>query len=360
MQLLGKKQRLGGKEKKKSKPVKAKKRKNIRKKKVFKNPSDVRLFYVMPVLLLIGVICVISGFVILHHNSTVYTDKVLASSMKKGEELVKRNQDSEGTLTLGNTVLSADEKTLAVEIKYDEAAHSQLSAFGDNYKIFVISTKDNRMNKVSVKYGMFGTDGSGVLTIYKKDGFKNRAFKVYIMDKEQLVSSDDLQDSRTLTDSEIESSIESQLAAADTETSTDGEKPKDKLPPTYIVRLNAHSAEVSYRNWWNDKELIEDLFVDRNLKKIEKNKNDLVKKIEKGKASLEEMDKRLKKNPNDSTALSNKQTLENSLENLDVALKKEESDFTRISQSHIDTHVLDPKQTKYQYYEVNDINKSDD
>ncbi|MBC2242251.1 hypothetical protein [Listeria booriae] len=357
MKLFGKKQRIG------DKGLQEKKRKRQKNKQKYKLPRDVRLFYIMPVLLVIGGVFLASGLLMVHHNSAAYKQEVLAASMAQGEPLIKRNKQTEGTLTLGNTVLSTDEKTLAVEIKYDDAAHQQLSAFGDNYKLFVLGTKDNPMDQAKLTYGMFGTDGSGVLTIYKKDGFKNKAFKVMIMDKEQLVGSDELNSGRTLSDSEIDRSIESQLTDADTDqghTDNEQQNNKDKLPSTYVVRLNAFSAEKTYRNWENDREIVEDLFVDRNLEKIAKQQKTLEKKIKAGEKSLAEMNKRLTKNPNDSAAVTNKQDLTTSLENLKLSVDEQKAAYERIVKSKIDKQVLAPKQTKSSYYEVKDINRNDD
>ncbi len=317
----------------------------------------------MPFLLVIGGLFIGGGTYLVHHNNTAYTDRVLAASMGKGEPLLKRNKQTEGTLTLGNSVLSSDGKTLAVEIKYDDTARQQLSAFGDNYKLFILGTKENPMDKAEVNYGMFGTDGSGVLTIHESNGFKNKAFKVMLIDKEQLIGADELTSGRALSDAELEKSIESQLADADAvkndseNTQQDG---SEKLPSTFIVRLNAFSAEKSYRNWANDREIVEDLFVDRNLEKIEKEKKALENKIKEGKKSLDEMERRLKKNPQDSAASTLKQDLTTSLENLRTAVDKQEADYERISKSKIDKQVLEPKQTKSTYYEVRDINRNDD
>lgn len=354
MKVFGKKQTAG------EESQKRKRRKNKQK---YKIPRDVRLFYIMPMLLVFGVVLVAGGSFMIGHNNAAYKEKVLAASMGKGEELQKRNDQEEGTLTLGNTVLSADKKTLSVEIKYDNAAHQQLSAFGDNYKLFVLGTKENPMNKAKLTYGMFGTDGSAVLTIHQAEGFKNKAFKVMIIDKEQLVGADELSSGRTLSDSEIDQSIESQLANADEKSEEDAtlndKEDKNKLPPTYIVRLNAFSAEKSYRNWENDREIVEDLFVDRNLTKIEKKVKELQKKIKAGEKSLAEMNKRLEKNPNDSAADTNKRDLENSIENLNTEVKNQEKNYEKISKSKIDKQVLEPKQTKSRYFEVKDINQTD-
>lgn len=343
--MFGKKRADGGK-----KPQKIKRK--------YKKPSDVKWFYFMPALLVVGLIFVISGWVMVQHNSSEYKKKIMASSMAKGEDLYLRNGRSEGTLTLGNTLLSADEKTLAVEIRYDEAAHKQLSSFGQNYNLYLIDTEDNIMDDAEINYGMFGTDGSGVLTIHREEGFKNKAFMVFILDKGVLVTTEDLKTDRTMTDTEISKSLSAQLAEIDAK-HNDGESKMndDRLPPTYVVRLNAQSAEKSYRNWNNDRELVEDLFVDGNLKKIEQKKESIEEQISAGEKTLEEMNQRLDKNPDDEIALSNKQDIENSLRRLEDELKKAEDNFNKISETKIEKDVLEPKQSKFERYTVIDINR---
>lgn len=350
MKLFGKKQVSGDKKEVKKKPQKIKRK--------YKKPSDVKWFYFMPVLLVIGLVFVAAGGFMVHHNSSEYTKKILASSMAKGEELFLRNGESEGTLTLGNTLLSADGKTLAAEVRYDEEAHKQLSSFGQNYNLFLIDTEDNVMDDAELSYGMFGTDGSGVLTIHREKGFENKAFMVFILDKGVLVTTEDLQTDRTMSDSEISKSLSAQLAEIEEKHSDDESMMDDeRLPPTYIVRLNAQSAKKSYRNWKNDKQLVEDLFVDGNLKKIESKKEDIESRISAGEQTLGEMNERLEQNPEDEIALSTKQDIENSIENLEKELKKAEDNFDKISETKIDNDVLAPKQAEFEKYTVIDINR---
>lgn len=351
MKLFGKKQESGGKSEGKKKPQRIKRK--------YKNPSDVKWFYFMPILLVVGLVFVITGGFMVQHNSAEYTKKILASSMAKGEELFLRNGKSEGTLTLGNTLLSADEKTLAVEVRYDEAAHRQLSSFGQNYNLYLVDTEDNVMDDAELSYGMFGTDGSGVLTIHREKGFENKAFMVFILDKGVLVTTEDLQTNRTMSDAEISKSLSAQLAEIEKSSDDEGESKMDneRLPPTYVVRLNAKSAEKSYRNWSNDRQLVEDLFVDGNLKKIEKKKEGIEDQISAGGQTLEEMQKRLEKNPADEIALSSKRDIENSIDSLKDELKKAEDNFNQISETKIENDVLEPKQIDFEKYTVIDINR---
>lgn len=350
--MFGKKRVSGEKTDNKRKPQKIKRK--------YKKPSDVKWFYFMPILLVVGLVFIIAGGFMIQHNSAEYTKKILASSMAKGEELYLRNGDSDGTLTLGNTLLSADEKTLAVEIRYDEEAHRRLSSFGDNYNLYLVDTRDNVMDDAELSYGMFGTDGSGVLTIHREKGFKNKAFMVFILDKGVLVTTEDLQTGRTMSDTEISKSLSSQLAEIDKNNHDDSDESKmndDRLPPTYVVRLNAQSAEKSYRNWSNDRHLVEDLFVDGNLKKIEKKKENIEDQISAGEQTLREMDKRLEKNPEDEIALSSKRDIENSINSLEDELKKAEDNFENISKAKIENNVLEPKQVDFEEYTVIDINR---
>lgn len=67
------------------------------------------------------------------------------------------------------------------------------------------------MKEAKLSYGMFSTDGSGVLTIKKEDGFENAAFMVFLIDKGIIMSNDELGTPRTMTNNEIEKSLAKQL-----------------------------------------------------------------------------------------------------------------------------------------------------
>lgn len=355
MNLFGKKQKDGElATSKKKKKVRSKKNKRV-----FKNPPDAKLFYRMPIILLVGIFCIMGGILIVWHNNSEYTHKVMSSSMPKGTELpVRSGTGGTGKLTLGNSMLSADGKTLAVEIQYNEEAHNSLSSFGDNYNLNLIDTRDNPMKNAKLSYGMFGTDGSGVLTIHQKDGFADKAFMILLIDKGVIVSSDSLGTRRTMTDDEIKKSLAKQLEEIDTQSDNETEKTTDNvLPPSYMIRLNAFNAKKSYRNWDSDSEVVEDLFVDSNLKKIKENQEEIEKKLEAGEQSLEEMKKRLEKNENDSTAQRNKQELEINIEALNEELKIAKKNYDNISKSQIQSDVLEPKQESFERYTVIDINK---
>lgn len=356
MSLFGKKPKVGeNKENKRKKKVRAKKNKRT-----FKNPPDAKLFYRMPLILMLGIVCIIVGSIIVWGNDLKYNHKVMSSSMPKGTQLpIRQGTGGRGSLTLGNSLLSADGETLAVEIQYNDEAHSSLSSFGDNYNLYLIETKDSPMKDVKLSYGMFGTDGSGVLTINKKGGFEDRAFMVFLIDKGVIVSSDALETRRTMTNDEIEKSLAKQLEELE-ENHPDDEVVTTKsevLPPTYMIRLNAFNTKKSYRSWQSDSEIVEDLFVDGNLKKVKKNQEEIEEKIKAGEQSLDEMNKRLEKNENDSTAQTNKQELERTLETLNQELEKAKENYDKISKSNIKKDVLAPKQEEFKTYTVVDINR---
>ncbi|MDR0289070.1 MAG: hypothetical protein LBH78_03400 [Rickettsiales bacterium] len=338
----------------KTKTPKKKKRKKGR---TFKNPSDVKLFYRMPFLLAIGIVCVLIGVGISWNNSKNYKTELLASSMPKGTTLpIRKGTSGEGNLKLGNSLLSSDGKTLAVEIRYDDTAHSSLSSFGTNYKLDLIDTKTNLMTDTKISYGMFGTDGSGVLQIHSDKGFKDKAFMVFLIDKGVIVTNDKLQMSHTMTDSEIDQSLAKQLEAVENSDETGESSSGITLPPTYMIRLNAHNTQRSYRNWSNDSELVSDLFVENNLKKIDKNVQDIKYKIKSADKSLSEMNKRLEKNAKDSTAESNKQSLESTLSQLRDNLESAQKNYDTLSKTNIGDSILNPKQTDFKKFTVSDIN----
>lgn len=355
MKFFGKRQKSGAKPEKKQRKKKVKKNKPRKNK--YKTPGDVKIFYVMPALLLIGLMLTTFAIVLMHKNTVAYKAQVMASSMSTGEKLPLWGGTSRGELLLGHTKLSKDGKTLAVEIKYDNKdTHKLLSSFGDRYGLRLVDTTDNKMN-VQMTYGLFGTDGSGTLTIHSDKGFKNHAFIVMLIDKGHLVSTEDLQSDVPTSDTDLDKSITAQLSGSTADQQAQQSQRKKNLPPLYYVRLNAKTAPRSDRDWHNDRDIVEDLFVDSNIEKLTKQKDQLQTKLRRGRGTLNEMQERLKDNPQDSIAQDNIQDLKSSIATLNRQLDSVKSNLEKIKQSTIKTNVLAPKQTKYTEFTIPDLDK---
>lgn len=311
----------------------------------------------MPFILTLGVFLILGGLISIQHNNAVYQQHVMASSMNYKEQLPLWGGTSKGNLSLGHTRLSRDGKTLAVEIIYDETAHSALSSYGNRYKLRLVDTKDNRMKDVKLSYGIFGTDGSGVLTIHSPKGFKNSSFVVMIIDNGQLVTSDDLNQTQ-MSDTELDKSITAELSSTNSpdDSNQNSSDNKKNLPPLYYVRLNAKNVKRNYRNWNNDSELIQDLFINENLASLNKKMKVLQAKITKAKRTMKEMNARLKENPNDEVAQNNKNDISGTLNSLQDNYKAAKKRYRKLENSTFKDNILDPQQHKYRAYTVDDIN----
>lgn len=326
----------------------------------YKNPSDVKLHYVLPIILAIGIVCFIFAGVMLTRNVTQYKKEVLQSSMAKGTSLPLWGGQTDAKLTLGNSVLSKDGKTLAVEVKYDDVAHNVLSSFGTKYRLRLVVTPDNKMNGVKMKYGLFGTDGSGVLTVHSDKGFENQAFIVMLVDRGYLVSTTDLTtDNVDYNSDELDKSITAQLSGADDEDEANDDSSNKlnskKIPPIFYMRLNAHNAKRVGVNWENDRDVVKSLFVSDNLKDKEKQLAEKENQARRGKKTLAEMNQRLKENPDDTNAQEQKQELENSLAELDANVNGLKKRIETLKNSVIKKDVLDPQRDKYKRYPVDTL-----
>lgn len=311
----------------------------------------------MPILMVIGFLFCGTAEYWKIHNSNVYQAKVMESSMQYGEQLPLWGGNSYGKLTLGHTKLSANGKDLAVEIKYDSDAHTSLSSFGTRYALRLVRTEENHMH-VKMRYGLFGTDGSGVLDIHSSKGFANQAFVVMIVDRGHLVTSDQLteNDDSASSEADMDKSITAQLSDADSSNSESTNNAQSKrLPPIYIVRLNAHNADRSVHNWHNDRDIVNDLFVRDNLAKLVKQENRIKTKMRRGQVSLDEMKRRVKENPDDTVSIDNVSQLTTALETFKVNLKTAEDNRRKIENSTINPNVLDPVQNKYQTFVEKDL-----
>ncbi|RXV70699.1 coiled-coil domain-containing protein [Ligilactobacillus murinus] len=323
----------------------------------YKNPADVKWHWMLPIIFAIGIVCFITAGIMLNRNVSAYNQSVLSSSMGYGSKLPLWGGKTDGKLTLGRTLLSRDGKTLAVQIKYDDQAHTTLSSFGNKYKLRVVVTKENPIPDIKLTYGLFGTDGSGVLTVHSDAGFKNQAFIVMIVDRGYLVTSDGLNSNNSsYSDTDLDKSITAQLSGAEISSSADSTFKSTSTPPIFYLRLNAHNAKKSTEVWENDRELVKDLFVNSNIKAKEKELAKAKEKIRRGQKTIDEMNLRLEENPDDQIAQSQLQDLQNAITNLNAGVAKLETSINTWKNSVIKENVLAPKQTEMEHrYVVSDL-----
>ncbi len=359
---------LKSKKKSKEKPKKEKKKKkdkNVEKvdkvnQKVNEKEhtfADVKMYRIMPLITLIGFLIVGLSFGTIFKNNHDYKVMLSRITMKKGTSLPLFQGESKGDLTVGNVIVSKDNKNLAAEIKYNDTAHQQLSSFGKKYKLYIVTSKSYHIENLSVKYGFFGTDGNGVLTVKSKVPFPNEAFVIMIYDKGQLISSSDIQ-SDNVTDETLDKSITQQLAGDNSSsmTSTQSQTNEDTRPPVYYIRVNpASSKRVDY-NWGNnERKLVDNLFVKQNLAKYRKQIKDAHKKIKMAQATLKEYDKRLAENPEDQTALSGKQQMEQSISALKEDVATADKNYQRMANYRIKKDALGVEQTNFKRLQANNM-----
>lgn len=327
--------------------------------KKFKRPGDVKIYYVMPTLLAFALVGMVGAGIKVQQNGAVYQQQVLASAMTQGEPLPSWGRTTQAKLTLGTTKLSKDGKTLAVEIKYDDTAHQVLSSFGNKYNLRLVTPKENPMKGTKVAYGMFGTDGSGVLTVHRDQGFNGKAFVIMLVDRGWLVTSDELQNDRAAqtTDSDLDKSITATLSnpnqgSNDTTDSAQQKKTaeQEKLPPIYYVRLNAKTTPHAKRNWKNDRQIVEDLFVRHNVAQLNQKVKAAEKKKVQAEKTIKEMQDRLAKNPQDTIAQNNIDDLNGLITQNDQSLQQLKKQRTKIVDHSISKDILEPKAHKLQTF----------
>ena len=107
------------------------------------------------------------------------------------------------------------------------------------------------------------------------------------------------------------------------------------------MRINPTSAKHVNVNWdGNEQELVDQLFINKNVKKLRKQLNDL--KVQKTSlyANIKEMQARLKKNPNDETAQNELSTLQNQKDTIDRNVEIAQKNYDRISRARFGDHIL--------------------
>ncbi|MGX5378216.1 hypothetical protein ACWCL1_08235 [Ligilactobacillus sp. LYQ135] len=316
--------------------------------------SDVRLFKWMPWLFGFALLLLFIAGGWSYSNNHQYNVAQTRKSMKEGTQLPILNKGAadKGTLTLGNSILSKDHKQMAVTIKYDDKAHQALSSFGTGYRLWLVATDGYPVEDIHVKYGIFGTDGSGVLQITSDKPFKNEAFVIMIVDTAKLTTTEQAANGSTVDDSTINKSITAQLSngtldGSDDMSDSSSSTANSNVPPIYYMRLNPYSAKQTDVNWDNNEvELVDTLFIHNNLEKIkdqvEKNK----KQLKEAKNTLEEYNKRLKINPDDQIAQQGKQDQEGQIEQLQQNVESANKKYQKIKNTRLSNNILGEEQTK--------------
>lgn len=324
----------------------------------FKTPIDVKFYYVLPIMLVIGVFSYVLAGSMFFSNVAEYNQKVLKSSMSYGTKLPLWGGKTSASLELGHTILSKDGKDLAVEVKYDDVAHSTLSSFGDNYILRLVVTKENQMKGVSMKYGMFSTDGSGVLMVHSDNGFKNKAFIVMLVDRGYLINSNQLTSDLGNTNSD-ESDLDKSITAQLTEDATnpDGENKLDdeSTPPIFYMRLNAHNAKRVDVNLTDARNVVNELFVSKSVNAKKAQLASFKKRQKSGQRTLEEMQKRLEENPNDSLAQEKAQSIQTSLDTINAKIVSLDKNIQELENSKFKKDIFKPMQTKYERFMVSSL-----
>lgn len=325
----------------------------------FKTPLDVKFYYVLPIMLVIGVCCYVFAGSMFFSNVAEYNQKVLRSSMSYGTKLPLWGGQTSASLELGHTILSKDGKDLAVEVKYDDIAHSTLSSFGNNYILRLVVTKENQMKGVTMKYGMFSTDGSGVLMVHSDTGFKNKAFIVMLVDRGYLVNSNQLTSDLGNTnsdESDLDKSITAQLTEDATNPNSQNKLDDESTPPIFYMRLNAHNAKRVDVNLKDSRNVVNELFVSKSVNAKKAQLKTLKKRQESGQRTLDEMKKRLEENPNDSLAQQKEQSIQTSLDTINAKVASLDKTIQDLENSKFKKDIFKPMQTKYERFMVSSLN----
>lgn len=314
--------------------------------------ADVRLYRIMPIVFLVGVLLLVTGIGLFWKTGHDYKIAQGKKSMPYGTQLpILSGSSDRGTLTLGNSILSKDKKHLAVEIKYDDTAHQYLSAFAKNYRLWLATDQDYDTSGIKMRYGFFGTDGVGVLQLTSNHPFENKAIVALLADHSKLATSQDL-NGVSATDDTLDKSITAQLADATSSSSSmadDSSSQKDEGAPIFYARLNPYSAKKVNFNWDenNEVKLVNELFINGNLARYQKEIKQSKEKLASAKKTLREYQKRLKINPNDQVANDGLTSIQNTIDSLNKDVSTNEKNYRTLKSHQLDEDILGKQQTKF-------------
>lgn len=295
---------------------------------------------------------VFGGFGYLGWQNHEYKVAQSKLAMPNNTQLPLFRGTAKGNLTLKNVMLSKNHCQMAASIGYDDDAHRQLSAFGNKYKLWVVAPNGYPVKDLKVKYGFFGTDGNAILQVNSDKPLPNKAIVIIIVDAGNLVSNEELENGTGGTsDEDIDQSITAQLATGSTQGSSDASSVTTNVSdsvPMYYVRLNPYSAKHTNINWGdNEHELVESLFVKRNLRHIKHQIKINQRKLKQAKITKAEYDKRLKINSQDQTATDGKQEMESTIKGLNTSIEAQNKNYNRLSKARFGKNVLGDQQTKH-------------
>lgn len=335
--------------------------------------SDVKLFRIMPILFVLAFVFLVVGWGGMAYNTHKYNVAQGKVSMKQGETLplyygTQENQQK-GTLKIGRSILSKDHKQMAVSIQYDSNAHQNLSAFGDEYKLFFVCTPKYPAQNIHVKYGFFGTDGNGVLQITSDKPFINEAFDIIMVDKQDLVSNNETlsgSNSNDMDSDQLDKSITAQLSngtladsdSNDTTTDSNSALAGKHWPASYYIRLNPYSAKQVNLNWGdNELKLVDNLFVKHNLAKIQKSIESEKSQLKQANNTLAEYNHRLSVNPNDSYAQQGKENMEEKISDLQDDIQKDEKNFETIKKARLSKEILGDEANTFKLFRTSSLDR---
>ncbi|MCC4370511.1 hypothetical protein LMB49_03750 [Limosilactobacillus reuteri] len=316
---------------------------------------DIKMYRAMPVVFFISVLLIVGGYGLLIKNNHDYKVAQSRISFKKGTNLPLLQGSSEANLTMGNSIVSKDGKDMAVEINYDDTARKTMSTFGYKYKLYLLAAPNYPVDDIELRYGYFSTDGNGVLQIHSKKGpLKNQAFILGLWDRSGMVDSDDLGVNQ-VTEDDVDNSITNQIATGDASSNSDATVSsssdsikKSSEPPVFYLRVNPASAKRVNVNWnGNEQVLIDQLFVNQNMKKLRKQLNQLKDQKKALKANIDEMQARLKKNPDDQTAEQELSTLQSKQDTINQNVARAQKNYDRVKKARFGNNILGKEQTKH-------------
>lgn len=264
-------------------------------------------------LLFAAVFCVV---MMINGGKNMYKDTIMNTS-KIGSELLFPLSQSK--VNLGDVYTDKNHDLTVVRLSYGKGSHKNLPADGENYEVLL---KSKQKKDIEASYGLLGSNGDGYLFI--KGDMGKQPFQIGLRNKLKLSTgkSDDGTGKESFT---TEKSVDNENEMIDAITGTgeqstnkngiyDMFKDKSEKPKYDAInfRINSHSKTTKVYNgsFLNEDgsikygEIVKQMNVKSSVDKINKNINSLEGKIETYDVSIEEYEKRVKKDKHNTEAKS--------------------------------------------------------
>lgn len=310
------------------------------------------------ILFVVFVGCIVVGCGKMPFDHADMTKYSMGNTTPIGEQLEFSKSGAE--VTIKDVWTDKKRDLTVVKLGYDKSARRKLSTTGKNYHLHMIADEGHKP-KVSVKYGVLGTEGDGYLFI--KGNLDRRAYQMVIANTLNLSTGDEGVTGETSSSNYNDENLEKAISNTDIEQANDkgmlfsgGNINKEDQPKADNIdfRVNPYSKTTHvYKGSFlnadgsiNYGKVVEQTSVKDVMEKLDKDIKKSKGKLDSLKQSKKEFESRVKDDKKNSEAKSNLDQTKDSIKEEEKNLKALEEAKERYEKSDFDESSFGDMQDK--------------